>query len=121
MKNITRMNFDDRKMMIQEHSTDYGRAWNTFVAITARLDLSKDDGFGDALQRMAKSEKAKIEFLLDFLLSFYSNTVENIKSKEENYDDTMETNSVRPAKTKRTEARGGQGRSCCPKNRKMKG
>jgi len=89
MKNVTRLSFDDRKTSIQDHIAEYGRAWNTFVAITARLDLSKDDGFGESLQLMAKSEKAKIEFLLDSLPPFYSNTVENIKSKDENYDDTI--------------------------------
>jgi len=89
MKSVTRMNFDNRKMTIQEHIADYGRAWNTFTAITARLDLTKDDGFGSAPQQMAKSEKAKVEFLLDSLPPFYSNTVENIKSKEESYDDTI--------------------------------
>jgi len=55
----------------------------------ARLDLSKDDGFGAVLQQMAKSEKAKIEWLVDSLPHFYSNTVENIKSKEESYDDPI--------------------------------
>jgi len=89
MKSVTRMSFDDRKSTIQEHIAEYGRVWNAFVAITARLDLSKDDGFGKALQEMAKSEKAKVEFLLDSLPAFYSNTVENIKSKEESYDDTI--------------------------------
>jgi len=89
MKSVTQMSFDDRKSTIQEHIAEYGRAWNAFVAITARLNLSKDDRFGKALQKMAKSEKAKAEFLLDSLLAFYSNTVENIKSKEESYDDTI--------------------------------
>ena len=89
MKSVTRMNFDDRKITIQEHIADFGRAWNTFTAITARLDLTKDDGFGTALQQLAKSEKAKVEFLLDSLPPFYSNTIENIKSKEKSYDDTI--------------------------------
>jgi len=31
-----------------------------------------------------------VEFLLDSLPAFYSNTVENIKSKEENYDDVIQ-------------------------------
>jgi len=90
MKSVTRMTFDDHKTSIQEHIADYRKAWNTFVAIIARLGLSKDDGFGDSLQRMAKSEKAKIEFLLDLLCLCYSNAVENIESKEENYDDTIQ-------------------------------
>ena len=89
MKSVTRLNFDDRKTTIQEHITDYERAWNTFTATTARLDLTKDDGFGNGLQLLAKSEKAKVEFLLDSLPPFYWNTVENIKSKEESYDDTI--------------------------------
>jgi len=89
MKSVTQMNFDDRKITIQEHIADFGRAWNTFTAITAWLDLTKDDGFGNALQQLAKSEKTKVEFLLDSLPPFYSNTVENIKSKEESYDDTI--------------------------------
>jgi len=54
-----------------------------------RLDLTKDDEFGAALQSFTKSEKAKTEFLLDSLPPFYSNTVENINSKDGNYDDTI--------------------------------
>jgi len=99
MKSATRLSFDDRKTTIQEHIADYRRAWNTFTAITAMLDLTKDDGFGSALQQMAKSEKAKVEFLLDSLPPFYSNTVENIKSKEESCDDTIrKTNPICPNK-----------------------
>jgi len=89
MKSVTRLAFDDRKLSIQDYITDYGMAWNTFVAITARLDLSKDDSFGEGLKCIVKSEKAKIEFLLDSLPAFYSNTVENIKRKDENYDDVI--------------------------------
>jgi len=89
MKSVTRLAFDDWKLSIQDYIADYGMAWNTFVAITARLDLKNDDGFGEGLKCIAKSEKAKIEFLLDSLPAFYSNTVENIKSKDENYDDVI--------------------------------
>jgi len=89
MKSVTRLSFDDRKVNIQDHITDYGMAWNAFVAIMARLDLKNDDGFGEGLKCIAKSEKAKVEFLLDSLPAFYSNTVENIKSKEENYNDVI--------------------------------
>lgn len=53
MKSVTRMHFDDRKTSIQDHIAEYGRAWNSFVAITARLDLTNDKGFGTALQYIA--------------------------------------------------------------------
>ena len=86
MKSVTRMYFDDRKTSIQDHITEYRRAWNSFVAITARLDLTND---GTGLQHIAKDELAKVEFLLDSLPPFYSNTVENIKSKDINYDDVI--------------------------------
>ena len=89
MKSVTRMTFDDRKSLIQEHIAEYGRAWNSFVAITARLDLTTDKGFGTALQYMAKDELAKVEFLLDSLPPYYSNTVENIKSKDVSYDNVI--------------------------------
>ena len=89
MKSVTRMHFDDRKTTIQDHIAEYGRAWNSFVAITARLDLTNDKGFGTGLQHIAKGELAKVEFLLDSLPPFYSNTVENIKSKDISYDDVI--------------------------------
>jgi len=83
------MHFDDIEISIQDHIAEYGRAWNSFVAITAHLDLTNDKGFGTALQNMVKDERAKIEFLLDSLLPFYSNTVENIKSKYMSYDNVI--------------------------------
>jgi len=89
MKSVTRMTFDDRKTNIRDHIAEYERAWNTFVGVIMRLDLTSDDGFCAALQSFTKSEKAKTEFLLDSLPPFYSNTVENIKSKDGNYDDTI--------------------------------
>jgi len=89
MKSVTRMHFDDRKTTIQDHIAEYGRAWNSFVMITARLDLTNDKGFGTGLQNIAKNELAKVEFLLDFLSSCYLNTVENIKSKDISYDDVI--------------------------------
>jgi len=89
MKSVTRMHFDDRKTTIQDHIAEYGRAWNSFVAITTRLDLANDKGFGTGLQHIAKDELAKVEFLLDSLPPFYSNTVENIKSKDISYDDVI--------------------------------
>jgi len=89
MKSVTRLAFDDKKLSIQDYIAAYGMAWNTFVAITTRLDLAKDDSFGEGLKYIAKSEKAKIKFLLNSLPAFYSNTVENIKSKDENYDDII--------------------------------
>jgi len=39
---------------------------------------------------MAKDELAKVEFLLDSLLPYYYNTIENIKSKDINYDDVVQ-------------------------------
>ena len=49
--------------------------------------LTNDDGFGDGLQRFAKSDKAKAEFLLRSVPSFYANTIENIRAKDYGYDD----------------------------------
>jgi len=89
MKNVIRMTFDDCKSTIQDHIAEYGRAWNSLVAITARLDLTNDKGFGTALQYMAKDELVKVEFLLDSLPPYYSNTVENIKSKNVSYNDVV--------------------------------
>jgi len=50
-----------------------------------RLDLTKDDGFSAALQSFTKSKKPK----LNSLPPFYLNIVENIKSKNGNYNDTI--------------------------------
>jgi len=62
MKSVIRLSFDDRKTSTQDHIAEFGKAWNTFVTITIRLDLSKDGGFRGALQQIAQSEEVKIEF-----------------------------------------------------------
>jgi hypothetical protein len=41
-----------------------------------------DDRFGNALKILAKSDQAKAEFLLQSIPPYYSNIVENIRSKE---------------------------------------
>jgi len=53
MKSITRMTFDNRKSTIQEHIAEYERAWNSFVAITARLcnSVAGELGLGDSRER----------------------------------------------------------------------
>jgi transposase InsO family protein len=84
----TSLVFDDRKTTVTEHITYYERTWNTFVGIISRADLTNDDGFGKGLKEFSKSDKAKAEFLLKSFPPFYSNTVENIRSKDKyGYDD----------------------------------
>ena len=89
LSSILDIPYDDRKTTIDEHITKYERTWNTFVGIISRYDTTGDDGFGEALKLLAKSGKAKAEFLLRSLPSFYSNTVENIRAKDYTYDDVV--------------------------------
>ena len=88
LDSISSVHFDDKKNTIDEHIVHFERAWNSFAGIVTRADLTKDDGFGDGLQRFAKSDKAKAEFLLRSLPSTqYANTIDNIHAKDYRYDD----------------------------------
>ena len=89
LDSITNIPYDDRKSSIDEHTTHYEGTWNRFVGVIGRADLTAagDDGFGAGLQKFAKSDRAKAEFLLKSLPAYYSNTVENIRAKDHGYDD----------------------------------
>ena len=89
LDSITNIPFNDRKTTTEEHITHCEATWDRFVGVISRADLTaaKDDGFGDGLQRFAKSDRAKSEFLLKSLPAYYSNTVENIRAKDHDYDD----------------------------------
>jgi hypothetical protein len=84
LNSLTSISYDDRKNSIEEHIAYYERTWNSFVGVISRADLvaRNDDGFGEGLQKFAKSDKAKAEFLLKPLPAFYANTVENIRAKD---------------------------------------
>jgi hypothetical protein len=86
---ITNHHFDDRKTTISEHITAYERSWNTFTATINRTDLTNDDGYGIGLKAISGSDKAKTDYLLCSLPSFYANTVENIRSCQHKYDDVV--------------------------------
>ena len=60
-----------------------------FVRVISRTDLSKDTGFGKGLLEFSKCDKAKAEFLLRSLPTYYSNNVENIRVKGYGYDDVV--------------------------------
>jgi hypothetical protein len=85
------MIYDDRKQTIQEHILEYERAWNMFASVVSRIDLgaTQDDGFGQGLRFISRSNKAKAEYLLMSIPPFYANTVENIRPKEYKYDDVV--------------------------------
>jgi len=89
LDSLTNITFDDRKATIEEHITHYEATWNRFVGVISRADLitAEDDGFGAGLQKFAKSDRVKAEFLLKSLPAYYSNTVENIRAKDHGYDD----------------------------------
>ena len=55
----------------------------------SRATLTNDDGFGEGLQAISKSDQAKTEFLLKSLPPFYSETVENIRIKDYGYHDAV--------------------------------
>jgi len=89
LDSITSIPYDDRKNTIEEHISHFEAIWNRFVGVISRADLTaaQDDGFGEGLQKFAKSDRAKSEFLLKSLPAYYSNTVENIRAKDHGYDD----------------------------------
>lgn len=89
LNSISKIQFDDQTQTIEEYIAAFERTWNAFVGVIGRADLTatRDDGFGEGLQKFAKSDRAKSEFLLISLLSYYSNTVENIQAKDHGYDD----------------------------------
>jgi hypothetical protein len=62
------------------------------VGVISRADpvAGNDDGFGEGLQKFDKSNKAKAKFLLKSLPAFYANTVENIRAKDNGYDDAAQ-------------------------------
>ena len=82
LASINNYPFDDRSTSIEDHVTGFEKRWNTFTAIINRADINSEDYFGQALRFLAKSPIAKAEFLLQTLPTFYSNTVENIRSKD---------------------------------------
>jgi hypothetical protein len=68
---------------MNDHIFEYERRWNTMRStIVSSPHSSTNNGITIALRGIARCDEAKGEFLLQSLLSFYSNTVENIKSKE---------------------------------------
>jgi len=89
LDSLTNIVFDDQKVTIEEYITHYEATWNRFVGVISRADLitAEDDGFGAGLQKFAKSDRTKAEFLLKSLPAYYSNAVENIWAKDHSYDD----------------------------------
>jgi len=67
LDSLTNIPFDDRKNTIDEHITHYEATRNRFVGVISRADLTAagDDGFGAGLQKFAKSDRTKSEFLLN--------------------------------------------------------
>jgi hypothetical protein len=86
LDSLTSISFDDRKSPIEEHFTNYERAWNGFVGIVSRADLTTDNGFGKGLRKFVSSDNTKAEFLLKSLPTFYANTIENVRAKDYGYN-----------------------------------
>ena len=49
-----------------------------------RVTITTDDYYGIGLRYIFVNDKAKVDFLLESMPMFYSNTIENIRSKEDN-------------------------------------
>jgi hypothetical protein len=80
---LTKFSFDDRIFTINDHIFEYEQRWNIMWSIiVSSPHSSTNNGITIALRAIARCDEAKGEFLLQSLPSFYSNTVENIKSKE---------------------------------------
>jgi len=83
------LTYDDQRHTIEEHITQYERRWNTCRGMISQADLTNDDGFGQGLKAISRSDQARTEFLLKSLPPFYSNTVENIRAKNHEYNDVV--------------------------------
>ena len=81
LSNIIRLIFDDRNVTIDEHISGYEKRWN-FMRSTLDGDFDTDlKEFGEALKKLATCDRAKAELLLICLPPFFSNLVENLRSK----------------------------------------
>jgi hypothetical protein len=83
LASLTKFSFNHRISTIYDHIFEYEQRWNTMRSIiVSSPHSSTNNGITMALCAIARYDEAKGEFLLQSLPSFYSNTVENIKSKE---------------------------------------
>jgi hypothetical protein len=57
----TSVSFDGQKPPIEEYVTNYECAWNCFVGVVSRADLTTDDGFWKGLQEFVLRDKANTE------------------------------------------------------------
>jgi transposase InsO family protein len=81
LANVIKYTYDDRAMTIEEHITEYERRWNFMKATLSNSDFpDKAKEFGKHLKGLSETEAAKTEFLLLSLPSFYSATVENLRT-----------------------------------------
>ena len=88
IRGVLRSTFDDRKQTIEEHVEDFERKWG-FMESTLTAKIGDDDKkkslkeFADSLRQIAQNDRAKAELLLLTLPPFYSNLVENLRSKDD--------------------------------------
>ena len=83
LSSITKLTFDDRNDTIDDHLAEFDKKWNFMKASVANgKSTDKDEKeFGEILERLSKSDRAKAELLLISLPPFYSKLVENLRSK----------------------------------------
>ena len=113
MKSVSIIAFDDRKATIKEYIAEYERTyiqvrrhpWRRLRNQSTNLCKKWKGQNWDSLPRTRwRISRAKMtpmmtrcanspNMCLDFLPQFYSNTVENINSKDGTYDDTMRSSS----------------------------
>jgi hypothetical protein len=83
--------YNDIKPTIQEYILEYEKALNIYASDISRIDLraTQDHGFRQGLRHISIGNKAKVKYLLISLPPFYTNTLENIHTKEYKYDDIV--------------------------------
>lgn len=85
---VLRSTFDDRKQTIEEHVEDFERKWG-FMESTLTAKIGDDDKkkslkeFAESHRQIAQNDRAKAELLRLTLPPFYSNLVENLRSKDD--------------------------------------
>ena len=79
---VFRMTYDDRTTTINDHITDYDKRWAYMRStVTAMVAAKPENEFYKCTKGYSENDEAKTEFLLLTLPPFYSQLVENLRTK----------------------------------------
>ena len=107
---LRKIQFDDRKEWIEEHTNKFELNWNRFVGIMSRVGETSTDvtGLGKGLKMFSQCDTTKADFVLFSLPTpFYANTVQNIRAKDYTYKQKLTEFVPLRSKTGRRKAEDG--------------